>query len=341
MTILRLSAMAGLFCLGVSTATAADAVLIEAARREGRVVWYTTQIVNQLVRPLGDAFEKKYGVKVDAVRADVSDIVLRIVNEAKAGRVQADVFDGTATVPPLKRAGVVMKWQPDAAKQMPAQFVDQDGYWVANNLYVHTPVFNTQLVQRGTEPHGWNDLLDPKYEGKIAISSLVSSSSGPGLVGTVFADMGEEKGTEYLKKLSGQRLVSLNAAARSMVDQVMAGEFSLGLQAFNHHAVISAAQGAPVDWIKWSPAMTVMSIVALTKDAPHPNAGKLLVDFLVSEEGQRIFAASDYIPMDPRVPAKVKDLKPDDGGFKPLYLTPEQLDASIGRWADIYKSIFR
>ncbi len=323
------------------TAHAADESLIAAARKDGRVVWYTTQIINQLVRPLGDAFEKKYGVKVDAVRSDVSDIVLRITNEAKAGRMEADVFDGTATVPPLKRAGVVMKWQPDAAKTMPKQFVDQDGYWVANNVYVHTPVFNTQLVPRGTEPRGWNDLLDPKYQGKIAMSALVSSSSGPGLVGTVFADMGEDKGMDFLRKLAGQRLGNLNQAARSMVDQVMAGEYALGLQAFNHHAVISAAQGAPVDWIKWSPAMTVLSIVALTKDAPRPNAGKLLVDYLVSEEGQRIFAASDYIPMDPRVPAKAKDLKPEDGGFRPLYLTPEQLDASIGKWADIYKSLFR
>ena len=339
---MRFATFATLTALAVSTAaSAADDAMIVAAKKDGRVVWYTTQIINQLVRPLSDAFEKKYGVKVDAIRADVSDIVLRITNEAKAGRMEADVFDGTATVPSLKRAGVVMKWQPDAAKTMPKQFVDQDGYWVANNMYVHTPVFNTQLVPRGTEPKAWADLLDPKYKGRIAISSLVSSSSGPGLVGTVFADMGEEKGTEFLKSLAAQRLSNLNQAARSMVDQVMAGEFALGLQAFNHHAVISAAQGAPVDWIKWSPAMTVLSIVAVTKDAPHPNAGKLLVDYLVSEEGQRIFAASDYIPMDPGVPAKDKDLKPDDGGFRAYDLTPEQLDASIGRWADIYKSMFR
>lgn len=322
-------------------ALAADAALIEAARKEGRVVWYTAQIINQLARPVADAFEKKYGVKVDAVRADVTDTVLRIVAEAKAGRMQADVMDGTSSAPALKRAGLLTKWQPDAAANLPKQFVDRDGYWIANNLYVLTPVFNTRLVPRGTEPREWNDLLDPKYKNKIAISGLVSASSGPGFAGTVLMDMGEDKGMDYLRKLAAQNIANIQSSARAMVDQVMAGEFSLGLQGFNHQPVISAAQGAPVDWIKWNPALAVLSVAALTKDAPHPNAGKLFIDFLVSEEGQRIFAEANYIAVDPRVPAKAKDLKPETGGFRAIYMTPEEIDAAMPKWARVYGGLFK
>ncbi len=322
-------------------AAAADAALIEAAKKEGRVTWYTAQIVNQLVRPISDAFTRKYGIRIDAVRSDVTDTVLRITAESKAGKMQADVFDGTAPAPPLKRLGMVMKWQPDAARTLPKQFVDQEGYWVANNLYVLTPVFNTQLVRPGAEPREWNDLLDPKYKGRIAISGLVSSSSGPGFVGTVLMDMGEEKGMEFLRKLATQDITNIQSSARAMVDQVMAGEFALGLQGFNHQPVISAEQGAPVDWIKWSPSLAVLSVVAVTKDAPHPNAGKLLVDFLVSREGQQIFSDSNYIPVDPDVPAKAKDLKPEVGGFRAIYLTPEETDARMPRWAEIYKRLFK
>ena len=327
--------------LAAPSARAADAALIEAAKKEGRVVWYTAQIVNQLVRPMSDAFTKRYGIKVDAIRSDVTDTVLRISAEAKAGKMQADVFDGTSPTPPLKRLGVVMKWQPDAAKTLPKQFVDQEGYWIANNLYVLTPSFNTDLVKRGTEPRTWEDLLDAKYKGKMAISGLVSSSSGPGFVGAVLTDMGEEKGMEYLRKLAAQNVTGIQSSARAVVDQVMAGEFAIGLQTFNHQPVISASQGAPVDWIKWSPSLAVMSVTSVTKDAPRPNAGKLLVDFLVSREGQQIFADSQYIPVDPEVPAQAKDLKPEIGGFRAIYLTPEELDVLVPKWSAIYKSLFK
>src|SRR5262245_5810350 len=89
---------------------AADPALIAAAKREGEVVWYTTQIVSQLVRPVTAAFEKKYGVKVRATRANATETAVKILNEAKAGRLQADIFDGTTTVVPLKAEGHVLQW---------------------------------------------------------------------------------------------------------------------------------------------------------------------------------------------------------------------------------------
>ena len=88
---------------------AADAALIEAARKEGKVVWYTTLIVNQAIRPLKEAFEKEYpGIELQYVRADESPTAAKILAEAQAGRVQADVFDGISNMVPLKRAGLVV-----------------------------------------------------------------------------------------------------------------------------------------------------------------------------------------------------------------------------------------
>src|SRR5689334_24992506 len=82
--------------LAGGAAHAADAALIEAAKKEGEVVWYSTQIISQLVRPVTAAFEKKYpGIKVRATRANASEVAVKIYNETKAGRVQSDVFDGT------------------------------------------------------------------------------------------------------------------------------------------------------------------------------------------------------------------------------------------------------
>src|SRR3954464_12403155 len=82
---------------------AADAALIEAAKKEGRVTWYTVQIADQIVRPIITGFKRKYGIDVDFVRANSATIGLRISNEAKANQVKASLFDGTGATVSLKR----------------------------------------------------------------------------------------------------------------------------------------------------------------------------------------------------------------------------------------------
>jgi len=167
------------------SAEAADPALIDAAKKEGEVVWYTTQIIGQLVRPVSAAFEKKYGIKVRSTRANSTELSVKIINESRAGKPQSDVFDGTSTVVPLKKEGYVLQWLPDPAKAYPALYKDPEGYWVANNLFFLTPGFNTALVPKGTEPRSYQALLDPKWRGKIAWSTSPTSSGGPGFIGTV------------------------------------------------------------------------------------------------------------------------------------------------------------
>ena len=103
-------------------AHAADAALIEAAKKEGKVVWYTTLIVNQAIRPLKDAFEKKYpGIELQYARADEAPTAAKILAEAQAGRVQADVFDGISNMVPLKRAGIVAPYRAAVGRQNPGR----------------------------------------------------------------------------------------------------------------------------------------------------------------------------------------------------------------------------
>ena len=95
-------AMTAATCLAVGSAAAsahaADAALIAAAKKEGEVVWYTTQIIAQLVRPMSAAFEKTYGIKVRSTRANSTELSVKIINESRASRPQSDIFDGTSTV---------------------------------------------------------------------------------------------------------------------------------------------------------------------------------------------------------------------------------------------------
>jgi ABC-type Fe3+ transport system substrate-binding protein len=335
------SMVAACVVLAAGPARAADPALIEAAKKEGEVIWYTTQIISQLVRPVSAGFEKKYGIKVRSTRANSTELSVKIINESRAGRPQSDVFDGTSTVVPLKKEGFVLQWQPDPAKSYPAQYKDPEGYWVANNLFFLTPGFNTALVPKGTEPRSYQALLDPKWRGKIAWSTAPSSSGGPGLIGTVLTEMGTEGGMLYLRELSKQRIANIGSAAREVLDQVIAGEYPLALQIFNHHTVISAKKGAPVDWIKMEPVTGTLSVISVHKNAPHPNAAKLLVDFITSSEGQNIFRDAEYLPADPTVPALTPSLKPDEGSFRTHFFTPEQTEDNMVAWKKVYDDLFR
>jgi iron(III) transport system substrate-binding protein len=339
----RVALAAALLCGGFVAAPAhgADAALIAAAQREGEVTWYTTQIVNQFGRPAMDAFQKRYGIKVNFVRADSVELAARMISEAQAGRLQADVFDGTATAPALKRAGLVLQWLPDRAKGWPAEYRDPEGYWVATNIFVHTPARNTNLVPNGSEPRTWRDLLDPRWKNKMAWVTHATSSGAPGFVGVVLAELGETEGKAYLRALAAQSIIGLGGSARTLVDQSIAGEYPLALQVFNHQPVISARRGAPIDWIPMSPAMAVLSVAGVTRSAPHPNAAKLLVDFFVSDEGQKLFRDADYIPVAPDVPPREASLRPDGQRFRGIFFSPEKMDASMPHWLDVYNEIFR
>src|SRR5882757_6073823 len=112
----RTAALAIAASLAGGSAFAADAALIEAAKKEGEVNWYSTQIISQLVRPVSAAFEKKYpGIKVRSTRANSNELAVKIYNETQAGRVQVDLLDGAGAIVPLKRDGYLLQWLPDAA----------------------------------------------------------------------------------------------------------------------------------------------------------------------------------------------------------------------------------
>lgn len=323
--------------VGVNSASAADQALIEAAKKEGHVTWYTALIVDQFVRPAAEAFEKKYGVNVDYVRA--SGMPFRIFNEGKAGHIQADIYAGPASVAALVKAGYVENWLPDSVQHFPKDYYDPAGYWMASNISVMTPAFNTELVPKGTEPKTFGDLLDPKWKDKMPWST--NGPGAPEFIGAVLSEMGEDKGHGYLQKLATQNIANVAQSAREVLDQVIAGEYSIALQMYNNQSVASAKLGAPVDWINMEPATVIFNIVSLTANSPHPHAGMLLFDFLESEEGQKLFRDADYLPADPNVLPNDPSLAPASGHFRAKTLSPDAIDAAMPHWVDVYHQLFQ
>ena len=162
-----------------------------------------------------------------------------------------------------------------------------------------------------------------------------------GFVGNIVMSMGEERGIGYLKAIATQRINNIEASSRAILDQVIAGEFPMGLMMFNHHAVISAQKGAPSDWLKIEPLPVAFDAVGIRKDAPHPNAARLLVDFLTSEDGQKVLQRADYLPAMPSVPAMKGGLRPEDGRFRATFLRPDEIQDRIPQWIKIVGDLFR
>jgi iron(III) transport system substrate-binding protein len=327
--------------LAARNAAAADPTLIAAAKKEGQVVWYTTLIVNQIIRPLKDAFEKKYpGVTLQYTRADDLVTSAKILAEGQAGRVQADIFDGIANMLPLEEAGLLTQFTVPNATDYPAELKAKDKFWIAVIMYVFTPGINTDLLPKDTAPKTFQDLLDPKLKGKMAWNG--SSMAGAfGFVANILTTMGEDKGMAYLRALAKQQVVNVDASSRAVLDQVIAGEYWMNLMAFNHHTVISARKGAPCDWLKIEPAPVTLDAVGLLKAAPHPNAARLLLEFLTSEEGQKVFQQNDYLPALPSVPAMVAGLRPNDGGFQANFMQPEDIHRQLPKWQKVTQDLFR
>jgi ABC-type Fe3+ transport system substrate-binding protein len=326
----------------MARAADADPALVAAAQKEGQVVWYSTLIVNQILRPLTEAFEKKYpGVRVQYSRSTNSDVALKIINESRARRLQADMFDGTNSIYPLLDAKLVAAYPPKAASSYPAEIKDPNGYWTTMNLFFLTTAYNTNLVKSADVPRTYEDLLDPKWKGKIAWTNDPTPQGPPGFINNILTIMGPEKGMAYLRTFAAQEPVFIPASQRVVLDKVISGEYPLAVMTFNHHAAISAAQGAPVAWIRMEPLSESINLIGILKDSPHPNAARLLEEFILSDDGQKVLADNDYVPANPSVPAKIAELKPDAGHFKVNVVTPDMARDDLPKWTAIYKELFR
>lgn len=319
-----------------------DPALVDGAHREGTLTWYTGLIVNQAARPLADAFEARFpGVRLSYARASNTETTLKILNESRAGRPTADVFDVTSGIYSLLDAHVVAAYPPRAAANFAPEYKDKDGYWTASNLYFMTLCYNTNLIKAADAPRTFEELAASRWSGKIAWTSELAITGPPGFIGNVLTTMGPDAGMAWLKRFAALRPAALPISPRAVMDQVISGEYAIGLMTYNHHAAISAGVGAPVDWVKLEPLVGLFSLMGVLKDAPHPNAARLFVEYVLSDEGQKVLADHDYLPSSPTVPPRIPGLRPDAGGFKVDYISPLRARDELPKWTAIYQEIFR
>lgn len=318
-----------------------EKILVEGAKKEGKLTFYTGLIVDQVVRPLKEAFEKDYPfVQLEFFRGNSERVAQKMLLEYQAKRFDVDLISGSGSTTMIQEAGFMQRFYSPQLSEYPPELKDPKGYWASSNVYFMTAAYNTRIVRAADVPKSYEDLLHPRWKGQIMWSTS-RGSGGPQFIGHILLAMGQEAGKAYLQKLKAQNIAKSTASARQVLDLVIAGEYPMALQIFNHHAYISKTAGAPVEWLPLEPVTATISTIGLAKNSPHPHAAMLFLDFILSRKGQRIMQAANYLPSHPDVPARQADLKPGGGRFKRAnYISPEVMHEKANEWTDYFQKEF-
>ena len=318
--------------------------LVDGARKEGQVVFYSAMIVNQALRPIAEKFSRKYPfIKVTHWRADSEELAQKISAEVRANNVVADVVEGTGVGEIAAQAGFLVPYATPAVAAYPPQYTDPNHVWTPTRLSYFSIAYNTRLVPAEKVPKNYEGLLDPAWKGKIAWR-IGSSSGTPLFLTNLRLAWGEEPARAYFEKLKEQKIVNFGSgSARTLVDRVIAGEYAIALNIFAHHPLISKAKGAPVNSQLMDPVASTAATMGIIKGAKHPNAALLLIDFILSKEGQEVLAAADYFPADPQVPPAeaLASVVPRIAGVPENFVGPEKLTKYTDSSEEIFRQLFR
>ena len=267
--------------------------LIPTAKKEGRVVWYTTLDTPE-ANKLAVMFEERFPfLKVDVFRTGSGALTNRILSEYRANRHAVDVIVGTGSrggVPTFKKDGIITTYKSPEVKFIADDLKDKDGYWTSIYQLTYVLGYNKKLVKPEDIPKTYEDLLKPIWKGK----KISNDTENFVWFDTLLKYWGKEKGLAYFRKLAQQDQV-FQRGSPNRVQLMVAGEFALAI-AYAPHFQKYVTRGAPVDWVPLEPVVFFGLPLMIAKQAPHPVGARLLIDFLLSREAQTQLRDFDRIP---------------------------------------------
>ena len=283
---------------GAAKLLAADASLVERAKKEGTLMLYSSMNAPD-VNQLFDGFRKKYPfITPKAYTTRSAALLERVITEARAGKQFADVIQGNAfTLYLLAKRGHTESYLSPEAKSYPDSFRDTAGGWIAVYLQLNVIGYNTKLVPRSEAPKGYEDLLNAKWKGRMGLDDKQYI-----WFDGMLKVLGREKGLAYMKRLAGQT-INFRSGNSLLANLLAAGEFGVLINARPESIDDLKQKGAPVDWVAPKPTTANVLPIAIAKNAQHPNAGKLFMDYMLSEEGQKTLSAMSRTPVRPGIAA--------------------------------------
>jgi iron(III) transport system substrate-binding protein len=299
------------------------------AAEEKVVVYYSTRPEDGLP-PLKKAFEAANpGYELRIIRASSSDTVARLVTEARAGRQQADLTELNALpMAQLSRAGLLAQLPEAVLAGLPDEAKDKGGTFAGTRYFGHTTPFNTELVPAADQPKSYDDLLKPYWKGKFVVGA-----NDVEWAYHVFATKGEDNGRKFLEQIAAQEPQIRDEGRGALAELVGIGQMRASIMTLSYHVANRQEKGMPIKGADWGPALLNIDWMATFKGAPHPEATKVFLTWLYSEEGIATDAEIGFN----RIGDDGTSDALDDPGL--LILNPETADAQ-DRAAQAFKEIF-
>jgi|SRR5215831_9229395 len=294
-------------------AFAQDANLVQAARKEGSVAWYTSLAIPSSTS-IAQAFKTKYtGIDVEVHRTGSQRVLQRVMQEASSGIKNADVIhtSDAGHFVLLKDKGLLLQYTPKGVENFPAGFKDKNGFYFGMRATLSVIAYNPKLLPEKDAPSTWKDLLNSKWSGK----EVTAHPGYSGIIMTHVLGLVNLYGWEYFRDLAKNKLHVVQSA-NDPAGVVASGERPVGVNGAEYFYYKTLKQGNPIKIVYPKEGIPlVVSPVAVAKDAPHPNAAKLFSEFIFSKEVQQLLADKEGLYTGhpevtyPADKPKLKDLK--------------------------------
>jgi len=315
------------FALLLASAVAFAQVDVEAARKEGEVmVYHSTQAED--LKPVFDAFTKKYGIVVKDWRSSSENVVKRVIAETRAGKLTVDLIENNSPEQEaLRRENMLRRMQSPHFADLRAGLLPAHQQYATSTLDVFVQAYNTDKVRKEEVPKTFEELADGRWKDRLGIEA-----EDHAWFGTLLGIVGETKGEKLWRDIVATNGMSVRKGHTLLATLVASGEVPMGLTVYNYKPPQLKKKGAPIDWIVLQPAIAQMHAVAVHARAPHPNAAALLFDFFLGE-GQALLAARDFVPSSSKVPSPFGDM-PVKG------IDPGQAIDHEDAWQRRYQDVF-
>ena len=309
-----------------------EQILIEGAKKEGKVAFYVS---NTWVKKVAEQdFVKKYPfLKVEVWRAPAPENLKRVMEESRAKRYIMDVIESSyAIVAILARDAILQEFDSPEMRVYPEEAMQKGEKGVsfcANREIYPSLGFNTKLIKSAEAPKNYDDLLDPKWKGKM---SICGTETGVNWIGNVMETKG--LGRDYIDKLMRQNVRVQNVSGIAMANLVVSGEVPLSPTIYNSSIFEAKQTGAPVEWYPLVPVYAHVSYSGIAAKSPHPHAAMLLLNYIFSKEGQETF-------MKGGLSSARTDIGSTETKFKKNYLEShfplDVFERKVAEWEDLVR----
>jgi iron(III) transport system substrate-binding protein len=288
------------------------------------VVNVYTSMADKDVRRLASEFERRHGIKVNLWRSGKNRVLQRVLSEAQAGRYEVDVIHNPS--PEMEALHREKLLQPMASPRFPdlvPQAIAPHREWAGPRVYIFVQAYNTNKVKADELPRSYQDLLAPRWKGRVAIEGKEQE-----WFYTLVQAMGEAQGLAYFRQLAANGLqVRLGNAL--LTNLVVAGDVPFALTLYSYLPEQQRAAGAPINWIALSPTIAATDAVGVAAHAPHPKEAGLFFDFMLGE-GQALMAEMGHVISHRR-------MAPELARYDLKYIDPAAVIRDYDRWTKIFE----